>query len=313
MPDTICILLIVHETKPDISCITVKQLRFWTMFPDIVTDKSCSHKSWKQNASEFSATSLIGATISREEKMLVCTLIKQQEMGYPLKLVRNTEGNSLKDKPRLIKMWGYAQCMGYYDCIHEKCEASFQVRRMKGYIAVYMRGAHQHDIIHKQKQGLPIALKRYASHFASHKSGAKKCIASLSLMDDHSRSMLGVCSMDAFIGNSKLKISLNNYLKYHRKMNKENQQSFKSVLDSLPSNQADLIIFLNARMKTIDDICSYVNKGHWIENNVYPYDIIVLAHDVDTCDDGRWTHIVFMPTQVLPHVKNAAISTTNRK
>ena len=60
--------------------------------------------------------------------MLVCTLIKQQEMGYPLKLVRNTEGNSLKDKPRLIKMWGYAQCIGYYDCSHEKCGASFQVR-----------------------------------------------------------------------------------------------------------------------------------------------------------------------------------------
>ena len=59
MPDTICILLIVHETKPDISCITVKQLHFRTMFPDIVTDKSCSHKSWKQNASKISATSLI--------------------------------------------------------------------------------------------------------------------------------------------------------------------------------------------------------------------------------------------------------------
>lgn len=281
-------------------------------FPDEVLPNHGNNDSkWIKVSVLSSITSVIGDVSSESEKMLVKSMIHERKfMACP---ITKKKSSTLQKCPRLYQMWGSSQSLGHYECSEHQCKATFQARRIDGWVALYSRDHHVHKNPESgdSQKGLPNSFKDYARSFVGQNNAAKKIIASITVLPiGLSKTFLGPLEISDFYGNSKVSKQLENFLAKTNLKRKMNMLHLQEGHDNkIGDSQKELVQWLDARLMTIEGVVNLSDEE--CLNN--PNDIIILSHDLHEHDDGRWSHISFTSRHIVPRLRKAAQATISRK
>jgi len=276
-------------------------------FPEEVDGNRNNSPKWKKTDVIASSNTVIGDIYSETDKFMVKTMIHNKAFTcWPIYLKTAAK---LKKKARTYKCWGNSQCLGYYFCSHPMCNATFQVRRIDGWFALYLCENHYHpDIV--QSKGLPRTLKTFASTFVGRKNAAKLVLASIAVFPEEvSTTILGPLKMADFHGESKQKRQLVNFLYESKKSHKAQILRLQDgQVSKIGRSQSHLAKWLDDRLMTLERACNLSDNECLLDR-----DIIVLSHDLHLGTDGRWTHVTFLAKQVIPILREAVLQTVTRK
>ena len=245
-----------------------------------------------------SPTSEIGTSISADEEYILKEFIARNSDGNFI--IRKRTKVKLSSSPKLENKWSMTQTIYNLHCTCGK--VNYLVRRRENEILIYKRGEHFHNDSSEEqnttKRGLPMSFKQYLRKFVGMKHAQSKAINNLLLEDIHlQKRILGDLSLTDLRSDLCLKKRISQFL-VREKSNLMAQTTGTS--DSIGSSQKDLLLFLQSKKITVDEIVEYCENGNEPEHMMW-----VLGEDVSKTTNGRFSYITFIHSEAISVIREA--------